>query len=169
MDSTRALLLEDVPRKLLVVGGGYIGMELGSVYAALGSEITVVEATPGLLPGADRDLVVILQKRLEAAFKEIRLDTKVVALKEEGDGISVTFEGKHAGEEKFDKLLVAVGRRPNGEGLGLENTAIELDKRGFIPRQRATPDAGSEDLRHRRRSGRPDARAQSQSRRAHGG
>ncbi len=133
MDSTRALLLEDVPKKLLVVGGGYIGMELGSVYAALGSEITVVEATPGLLPGADRDLVAILQKRLEAAFKEIRLDTKVVALKEESDGITVTFEGKHAGQEKFDKLLVAVGRRPNGEGLGLENTKIELDKRGFIP------------------------------------
>jgi dihydrolipoamide dehydrogenase len=133
MDSTKALLLEDVPKKLLVVGGGYIGMELGSVYAALGSEITVVEATPGLLPGADRDLVAILQKRLEAQFKEIWLDTKVVALTDDGDGVTVRFEGKHAGEQKFDKLLVAVGRRPNGENLGLENTAIELDKRGFIP------------------------------------
>jgi len=133
MDSTKALLLEDVPQKLLVVGGGYIGLELGTVYSALGSEVTVVEATAGLLPGADRDLVAILQKRIEANFKEIRLDTKVVALSDDGDGVTVRFEGKHGGEQKFDKLLVAVGRRPNGENLGLENTAIELDKRGFIP------------------------------------
>ena len=133
MDSTKALLLEDVPQKLLVVGGGYIGLELGSVYSALGSQVTVVEATPGLLPGADRDLVQILQKRLESQFKAIWLDTKVTALKDDGDGVTVTFEGKNAGEQKFDKLLVAVGRRPNGENLGLENTGIELDKRGFIP------------------------------------
>lgn len=133
MDSTKALLLEDVPEKLLVVGGGYIGLELGSVYSALGSAVTVVEATQGLLPGADRDMVEILQKRLESNFKEIWLDTKVVALKDDGDGVTVTFEGKNAGEGKFDKLLVAVGRRPNGENLGLENTSIELDKRGFIP------------------------------------
>jgi len=133
MDSTKALLLEDVPERLLVVGGGYIGLELGTVYSALGSEVTVVEATAGLLPGADRDLVAILQKRIEGKFKEIRLDTKVVALSDDGDGVTVRFEGKHAGEEKFDKLLVAVGRRPNSENLGLENTAIELDKRGFIP------------------------------------
>jgi len=133
MDSTKALLLEDVPKKLLVVGGGYIGLELGTVYSALGSEVTVVEATAGLLPGADRDLVAILQKRIEGKFKQIRLDTKVVALSDDGDGVTVRFEGVHGGEEKFDKLLVAVGRRPNGENLGLENTAIELDKRGFIP------------------------------------
>ncbi|RYX81910.1 dihydrolipoyl dehydrogenase [bacterium] len=133
MDSTKGLLLEDIPKKLLVVGGGYIGLELGSVYSALGSEVTVVEATPGLLPGADRDLVQVLQKRLQAQFSDIWLDTKVVALKDDGDGVTVTFEGKNAGEYKFDKLLVAVGRRPNGENLGLENTKIELDKRGFIP------------------------------------
>jgi len=133
MDSTKALLLEDVPQKLLVVGGGYIGLELGTVYSALGSEVTVVEATAGLLPGADRDLVAILQKRIETNFKEIWLDTKVVALSDDSDGVTVRFEGKHGGEEKFDKLLVAVGRRPNSENLGLENTAIELDKRGFVP------------------------------------
>jgi len=133
MDSTKALLLEDVPHHLLVVGGGYIGLELGTVYSALGSEVTVVEATAGLLPGADRDLVAILQKRIEANLKEIRLDTKVVALTDDGDGVTVRFEGVHGGEQKFDKLLVAVGRRPNSENLGLENTAIELDKRGFVP------------------------------------
>ncbi|BCM92888.1 dihydrolipoyl dehydrogenase [Abditibacteriota bacterium] len=133
MDSTKGLLLEDVPQKLLVVGGGYIGLELGSVYSALGSQVTAVEATPGLLPGADRDLVQVLQKRLQTQFSDIWLDTKVVALTDDGDGVTVTFEGKNAGQHKFDKLLVAVGRRPNGENLGLENTKIELDKRGFIP------------------------------------
>ena len=133
MDSTKALLLEDIPKKLLVVGGGYIGLELGSVYSALGSEVNVVEATQGLLPGADRDLVAILQKRLESHFENIWLDTKVVSIQDEGDGIRVQFEGKNAGEEKFDKLLVSVGRRPNFENIGLENTQIEPDKRGFIP------------------------------------
>lgn len=143
MDSTAALLLEDVPKSLLVVGGGYIGLELGSVYAALGSAVTVVEATPGLLPGADRDLVAILQKRLEGQFKAIWLDTRVTSLKEEAEGIRVNFDGAHPGEQLFDKLLVAVGRTPNSRDLGLENTRIELDKRGFVPvnaqRQTAEP------------------------------
>jgi len=133
MDSTAALLLEDIPASLLVVGGGYIGLELGSVYSALGSKVSVVEATPGLLPGADRDLVNLLQKRLEKQFSAIWLDTKVVSIKEEGEGIRVVFEGKKTGEQVFDKLLVAVGRTPNSRDLGLENTKIELDKRGFIP------------------------------------
>ncbi len=133
MDSTAALLLEDVPPKLLVIGGGYIGLELGSVYAALGSKVSVVEATSGLLPGADRDLVSILQKRLEGAFHEIALDTKVAQLKEVKNGIHVRFEGKHPGETTFDKVLISVGRTPNTRDLGLENTAIELDKRGFVP------------------------------------
>lgn len=133
MDSTAALLLEDIPKKLLVIGGGYIGLELGSVYAALGSKVSVVEATPGLLPGADRDLVGILQKRLEKAFHEIALDTKVLELKEVEGGIHVKFDGKHPGEATFDKVLISVGRTPNTRDIGLENTKIELDKRGFIP------------------------------------
>jgi dihydrolipoamide dehydrogenase len=133
MDSTAALKLESLPKSLLVVGGGYIGLELGSVYAALGSAVTVVEATPGLLPGADRDLVAILQKRLEGQFKNIWLDTKVASMKDEGKGVRVVFEGKNPGEQVFDKVLVSVGRTPNTRELGLENTNIQLDKRGFIP------------------------------------
>ena len=133
MDSTEALLIKSIPERLLVIGGGYIGLELGSVYAALGSAVTVVEATGGLLPGADRDLVAILQKRLESNFKEIALDTRVSELKEEGGKIKVKFDGKHPGESTFDKVLISVGRTPNTRDLGLENTAIELDKRGFVP------------------------------------
>lgn len=133
MDSTAALLLEDIPKKLLVIGGGYIGLELGSVYAALGSQVSVVEPMPGLLTGADRDLVAILQKRLEGAMHDIALETKVVKLEEVENGIKVTFEGKHPGEDIFDKVLVSVGRKPNTGGIGLENTKIEVDKRGFIP------------------------------------
>ena len=133
MDSTEALLIKTIPQRLLVIGGGYIGLELGSVYSALGSEVTVVEATSGLLPGADRDLVAILQKRLEAGFKDIALDTKVAELKEEKGKIKVKFEGKHPGESVFDKVLISVGRTPNTRDLGLENTQIELDKRGFVP------------------------------------
>lgn len=132
MDSTAALLLENVPKTLLVVGGGYIGLELGSVYAALGSKVSIVEATPGLLPGADRDLVQILQKRLEVQMENIWLDTKVSKIKEEKSGIRVTMEGKNASEQTFEKLLIAVGRKPNSENLGLENTKIEVDKRGFV-------------------------------------
>lgn len=133
MDSTAALLLEDIPAKLLVIGGGYIGLELGSVYAALGSQVSVVEPMTGLLTGADRDLVAILQKRLEKSFFDIALETKVVELKEVEGGISAKFEGKHPGEAIFDKVLVSVGRTPNTRDLGLENTKIELDKRGFVP------------------------------------
>ncbi len=133
MDSTKALLLESIPAKLLVIGGGYIGLELGSVYAALGSQVSVVEPMQGLLTGADRDMVAILQKRLEKSFFDIALETKVTELKEVEGGISAKFEGKHPGEATFDKVLVSVGRTPNTRDLGLENTAIELDKRGFVP------------------------------------
>ncbi len=133
MDSTQALLLEDIPQKLLVIGGGYIGLELGSVYAALGSQVSVVEPMQGLLTGADRDLVAILQKRLEKSFFDIALETKVTEIKEVGGKILAKFEGKHPGEATFDKVLVSVGRTPNTRDLGLENTAIELDKRGFVP------------------------------------
>ena len=144
MDSTTALDLPDIPGSLLVVGGGYIGLELGSVYAALGSKVTVVEMTPGLLPGADRDLVDVLAKRIEAAFESVRLDTKVVGMNEQKKGLQVSFED-HAGAKTdavFDKVLVSVGRKPN-QMPGLDTTKVELDARGFIKvngrRQTAEP------------------------------
>ena len=116
MDSTSGLELPDVPKSLLVVGGGYIGLELGSVYATLGSKVSVVEMTPGLLPGADRDLVGVLEKRLKKLFAAIMLNTKVVKVVEEGKGIRVTFEGDVAEKEQtFERVLVAVGRRPNSK------------------------------------------------------
>jgi dihydrolipoamide dehydrogenase len=133
MDSTDALELEDIPGSLLVVGGGYIGLELGTAYAALGSKVTVVEATSGILLGADRDLVSLLQKSLEKKFEKIMLDTKVTSMKEVEGGVLVGLEGKDApSEATFDKVLVAVGRTPNTQEIGLENLGIETDKRGFI-------------------------------------
>ncbi|MGB7602010.1 MAG: dihydrolipoyl dehydrogenase [Candidatus Sulfotelmatobacter sp.] len=136
MDSTGALNLEDIPGSLLVVGGGYIGLELGSVYAALGTRVTVVEMLPGLLPGADRDLVLPLHKRLEKMFEAILLNTTVASLKEDGVGIRATFEGKSLQEKDrektFDRVLVSVGRKPNSEIRGLENTRVQLNSRGFI-------------------------------------
>jgi dihydrolipoamide dehydrogenase len=134
MDSTAALSLTDVPRSLLVVGGGYIGLELGSVYAALGSKVTVVEMLSGLLPGADRDLVLPLHKRLEKSFAGILLDTTVASVKDEAEGIRVTFDGPEVKEREklFDKVLVSVGRKPNSEIPGLEKTGVKLGPRGFI-------------------------------------
>jgi dihydrolipoamide dehydrogenase len=134
MDSTAALDLPDVPKSLLVVGGGYIGLELGSVYATLGSAVTVVEMTPGLLPGADRDLVDVLAKRLSHTMKGVLLNTKVVQMKAEPKGIRVTFEGENVQEKErtFDRVLVAVGRRPNSKIPGLERTHVQVDQRGFI-------------------------------------
>jgi dihydrolipoamide dehydrogenase len=132
LDSTGALALEDVPASLLVVGGGYIGLEMGTVYAALGSQVTVVEMTDGLLPGVDRDLVRPLANHLQQRFKSILLNTKVTAVKETKDGLTVTFEGKDApASATFEKVLVAVGRRPNSDGIGLEKTQVEIDKFGF--------------------------------------
>ena len=134
LDATAALDLNEIPKKLLVIGGGYIGLELGTVYAALGTKVTVVEMTPGLLPGADRDLVRILQKRLANRMASILLQTTVKSLKVQKNGIKVTLEGPD-GEKNvriFDKALLAVGRRPNSAGLGLANTAIEVDEREFI-------------------------------------
>ncbi len=133
MDSTAALDLPDVPGSLLVVGGGYIGLELGSVYAALGSAVTVVEMTPGLLPGADRDLVDILAKRINQKMKAVLLETRVVGMKAEKAGIRVTLDGKGAsGDQVFDRVLVSVGRRPNARIPGLEHTAVQVNDRGFI-------------------------------------
>jgi dihydrolipoamide dehydrogenase len=134
MDSTAALALPDVPRSLLVVGGGYIGLELGTVYAALGSRVTVVELTGSLLPGVDADLVRPLQNRLKGLFDRIYLNTKVAKVEEAADGIRATLEGAEAGPGPvtFDRVLVAVGRRPNSDGLGLEKTGVQLDDKGFV-------------------------------------
>jgi len=134
MDSTGALNLEDIPGTLLVVGGGYIGLELGSVYAALGTRVTVVEMLPGLLPGADRDLVLPLHKRLEKTFDEILLNTAVASVKDQGTGIRATFEGADVKEREkvFDRVLVSVGRKPNSEIPGLEKTRVQVGPRGFI-------------------------------------
>jgi len=133
MDSTGALDLPDVPKSLLVVGGGCIGLELGSVYATLGSKVSVVEMTGGLLPGADRDLVAVLEKRLKGLFSNIMLNTKVVKVAEEKNGIRVTFEGDVAEKEQvFDRVLVSIGRRPNSKIPGLETTKVKVDAKGFI-------------------------------------
>jgi dihydrolipoamide dehydrogenase len=143
MDSTGALDLPDVPERLLVVGGGYIGLEMGSVYAALGSKVTVVEMTSGLLPGADRDLVRPLKARLDKTFAAIHLNTKVAKLTAAKDGITAQLEGEGVEpKQTFDRVLVAVGRRPNSRDLGLEKTNVEVDQKGFIKvdAQRRTAD-----------------------------
>jgi dihydrolipoamide dehydrogenase len=133
LDSTSGLELPDVPGKLLVIGGGYIGLELGTVYATLGSQVSVVEMTPGLLPGADRDLVSALEKRLKKLFAAIMVNTKVVKVAEEKAGIRVTFEGDVAEKEQvFDRVLVAVGRRPNSKIPGLETTRVVVGPQGFV-------------------------------------
>ncbi len=141
MDSTAALLLPDVPGKLLVIGGGYIGLEIGSVYAALCSKVTVVEFLDGILPMADRDLVAPLEKKLRKEFEAIYVNTKVAALKPTKEGIVATLEGKDVpGSATFDRVLVSVGRRPNSANLGLEKAGLKTDDRGYIPvdKQRRT-------------------------------
>lgn len=134
MDSTGALKLEDVPGRLLVVGGGYIGLEMGYVYAALGSKVTVVELTDGLLPGCDRDLVKPLHKRLEGLFDKIYLNTKVAKLEETPKGIKAVLEGADVKEKEpvFDRVLTAVGRKPNSRDLGLDKAGVAVDAKGFI-------------------------------------
>ena len=130
MDSTAALEVPDIPARLLVIGGGYIGLELGQVYAALGSEVTVVEMLDGLLPGVDRDLVQHLARRCERVFKAIRLSTRVSGLRDTADAIEARLgDGETA---TFDRVLVAVGRRPQSQGLGLEATRARLGDRGFV-------------------------------------
>ncbi|MBI3862981.1 MAG: dihydrolipoyl dehydrogenase [Planctomycetia bacterium] len=144
MDSTGALNLEDIPERLLVIGGGYIGLEMGSVYAAIGSKVVVVEMLPGLLPGADRELVRPLQKRLETLFEAIHLNTKVESLDVKKAGITARLVGEDgkATDEKFDRVLVSIGRRPNSQNLGLENTRVQVDAKGFVTvdAQRRTTD-----------------------------
>jgi dihydrolipoamide dehydrogenase len=134
MDSTGALELVDIPESLLVVGGGYIGLEMGSVYAELGTKVSVVELLDGLLPGADRDLVKPLEKRLRESFDTIMLSTKVLALKDVGGKVEVEMEGPDGAKFKnaYDRVLVSVGRRPKSSGFGLENTKVKIDDKGFV-------------------------------------
>lgn len=134
MDSTGALDLEEIPERLLVIGGGYIGLEMGSVYAAIGSKVVVVEMLPGLLMGADRELVRPLQKRLEGLFEAIHLNTKVESLDVKKKAITARLvsDGGKTVDEKFDRVLVSIGRRPNSQDLGLENTKVQVDAKGFI-------------------------------------
>jgi len=134
MDSTGALALPDLPGSMLVLGGGYIGLELGQAYAQLGSKVTVAEMMPSLIPGCDPDLVAPLTKRLKKLFSAIKLETKVTAVEEKDAGLLVTFVDKENREsqEMFDKVLVAVGRRVDMSGLGLEHTGVQLDDRGFV-------------------------------------
>lgn len=134
LNSTSALEIERIPKTMLVIGGGYIGLELGTVYAALGTKVSVVEMMPGLLPGADLDLVRQLHRRLSKKIDSIMLETIVTEMKELKEGISVSFEGKNAPDKDqvYDSVLVSVGRRPNSEDLGLENTAAKVNDEGFI-------------------------------------
>jgi len=134
LDSTTALELPDVPSRLLVVGGGYIGLELGTVYGALGSKVTIVEMTDGLLPGADRDLAALVARRMEMYAEAILLETKVTSVKDDKKGLAVSFDGKNApsGAQFFDRVLVAVGRRPNSAIAGLDATKVRVNQRGFI-------------------------------------
>lgn len=138
MDSTGALALADVPKRMLVIGGGIIGLEMGTVYDALGSKVSIVEFTDGLIQGCDRDLVRPLQKRMEKRFEAIMLNTKVANIEAKKDGIHVSFEGVNGntdapkGVEVYDRVLVSIGRRPNGLNIGAENAGVAVDERGFI-------------------------------------
>jgi len=140
MDSTAALEIPEIPKTMLVIGGGYIGLELGTVYAALGCQVSVVEATDGLLPGADRDLVRVLEKRVRETFKDIYLKTKVVQLEDTGKSVRVTFDRTRVTdtdvepppEQEYDRVLIAVGRTPNSQGLGLDNTQVTVNAKGFV-------------------------------------
>ena len=134
IDSTGALQLQDVPKRMLIVGGGIIGLEMATVYDALGSNISVVEQADGLIPGADRELVRALQKRIEKRYEAIYLKTKISKIEAQKNGLKVTFEGEQAPEPQlYDRVLLAVGRRPNGRDIGAEAAGVAVNERGFIP------------------------------------
>ncbi|MEQ1779152.1 MAG: dihydrolipoyl dehydrogenase [Nitrosomonas sp.] len=134
IDSTGALQLQDVPEHLLIIGGGIIGLEMATVYSALGSKISVVEWMDQLIPGADPDLVKPLHRRIKKRYEAIYLKTKVTRIEANESGLTVTFEGENAPEpQTYDRILMAVGRRPNGRNIGAENIGIHVDERGFIP------------------------------------
>jgi len=134
MDSTGALALADIPKRMLVIGGGIIGLEMGTVYDALGTKVSVVEFTDGLVQGCDRDLVRPLQKRMEKRFENIMLSTKVAKMEAKKDGIHVSFEGEAAPKESqvYDRVLVSIGRKPNGKNIGAENAGVAVNEWGFI-------------------------------------
>lgn len=136
MDSTGALALPDIPKSLLVIGGGYIGLELGSVYAALGTKVSVIEMTAGILPGADRDLAQILHRQLEKTLHKIMLGAKVTGIKEVKNGLEVSVEGEGLKDEEkkqvFDRVLISIGRRPNSAVPGLDKTNVKVNDKGFI-------------------------------------
>ena len=133
LDSTGALDLPEIPKSMLVIGGGYIGLELGSVYAALGTRVSVVEMTPGLLPGADRDLVRFLAQRVEKTFDQVMLSTKVTSMTAAANSVTVKFEGEGApADATYDYVLVSIGRRPNAKIEGLDRTQVKVDAKGFI-------------------------------------
>ncbi len=134
VDSTGALQLAGIPKRMLVIGGGIIGLEMACVYDALGAKISVVELADGLIPGADRDLVKPLHKRIEKRYEAILLKTKVAKLEATPEGLKATFEGEGApAPQVYDRVLMAVGRRPNGRDIGAENAGVTVNERGYIP------------------------------------
>ena len=133
MDSTGALELQDIPKRMLIIGGGIIGLEMGTVYDALGSQVSVVELTDGLIQGCDRDIVRPLQKRMEKRFEAIMLNTEVTKVEAKKEGIVVSFEGEKAPEpQMYDRVLVSVGRKPNGQLIKAEKAGVHVDEKGFI-------------------------------------
>lgn len=144
LNSATALNIETIPKTMLLIGGGYIGLELGTVYAELGSHLDVVEMLPQIMTGADRDLVQIVQKRLKTIFNDIMVETKVVKMEKTKNGITVTFEDKNGktSSKEYEKVLVAIGRRPNSDNIGLENTKATVNEQGFVEvnAQRLTTD-----------------------------
>jgi dihydrolipoamide dehydrogenase len=130
MDSTGALEVEEIPERLLVIGGGIIGLEMATVYDALGSTVTVVELLDQLIPGADKDLVRVLEKRVKARYAAIHLQTGVESVEAGDDGLTVKFGDT---TETFDRILVAVGRRPNGREIGADAAGVTVDERGYVP------------------------------------
>jgi dihydrolipoamide dehydrogenase len=134
LNSTSALDLPEIPKSLLVIGGGYIGLELGSVYNSLGTKVSVVEMMPGLLPGADRDLVTFLSRKVEKNFEKVMLNSKVLEMKDTDKGIKVKIKGEDGKEfeETYEYVLMSIGRKPETKGLGLENTKVQVNQRGWI-------------------------------------
>jgi dihydrolipoamide dehydrogenase len=134
MDSTDALLLEEAPKRMLIVGGGIIGLEMAMVYDAIGTKITIVELMDGLIPGCDRDLVKPLERIISKRYEKIYVNTKVTKMEAQPQGIKVSFEGKDASaSDTFDRVLVAVGRVPNGGKIGVDKAGVQVNERGFIP------------------------------------
>ncbi len=134
LDSTDALLLNNIPKRMLVIGGGIIGLEMATVYAAMGSKITIVEMLDSLVAGCDKDMVRPLEKRIKQLYEAIHVNTAVTSIKANKSGLTVEFDGDNApAKDKFDAILVAVGRKPNGHLVGAENAGVHVDERGFIP------------------------------------